>query len=115
MTRCLLCGGPDRHIRVGGADFRFEDHPRCGPMLLTATGEIASNQRPRSPFWVAVTRWYAGGKQVGADGYCTWEPEPETKIVHLGGRHYAVVPPEGFRPDGVLARWAGCAAGETSL
>lgn len=85
-------GGPDRKIRDAvGKEWKFEMHPRFGPIVLDRRGDTAADQPgARSPFWVAVQLWAKRGAAIGPDGLCTWAPEPEPELVHLGGRNYAL-------------------------
>lgn len=70
----ICYGGPDRWLSVSGKIMCFEDHPYCGPIVLTPkTGEIAQNQPPeKHVFWSHVNAWYAQGKQVLKVGGKTW-------------------------------------------
>jgi hypothetical protein len=85
-------GGPDRQIKdATGKVWRFEMHPYCGPAVQNDDGELAEKQPgARSPFWVAVSLWAQQGAVIGSDGLCTWKPEPEPTLTHLGGRNYAL-------------------------
>jgi hypothetical protein len=91
-TILISYGGPDRRIKdATGKVWRFEMHPHSGPIVQDNDGELADTQPgERSPFWVAINLWASQGASIGADGFCTWKPEPEPKLVHLGGRNYAV-------------------------
>lgn len=84
-------GGPDRRIKdATGKVWHFEMHPYSGPAVQNQRGELAEKQPgERSPFWAAVTLWAQQGAVIGPDGLCTWKPEPEPTLVHLGGRSYA--------------------------
>ena len=66
--------GPTRHIVVDGVHFTFEMHDYCGPTLLDQRGDPAKSQRPRSPFWEAVSLWSQQGERVGDDNLCIWDP-----------------------------------------
>lgn len=85
-------GGPDRRIKdATGKVWRFEMHPHSGPAVQDDDGELADKQPgERSPFWDAVTQWAQQGGVVDATGLCSWKPEPEPTLVHLGGRNYAI-------------------------
>ncbi len=85
-------GGPDRRIKdATGKLWRFEMHPHSGPAVQDDSGELAQKQPgERSPFWTAVSLWAQQGAVIGPDGLCTWKPEPEPTLVHLGGRNYAI-------------------------
>ena len=84
-------GGPDRKIRdATGRVWKFEMHPRFGPIVLDRRGDPVDKQPgERSPFWTAVDLWAKQGGVIGADGFCAWKAEPEPDLVHLGGRNYA--------------------------
>lgn len=90
-TLHILYGGPDRQIKdATGKVWRFEMHPYSGPAVQDSRGELADKQPgERSPFWAAVALWAQQGAVIGPDGLCTWKPEPEPMLVHLGGRNYA--------------------------
>lgn len=86
-------GGPDRTITdAAGKRWKFEDHPRFGPIVLSRSGDPASVQPgSRSAFWPAWTAWRDGGKKTDAAGVCEWTaPPPPEPLVHLGGRNYAL-------------------------
>lgn len=85
-------GGPDRQIRdASGKAWKFEMHPRFGPIVLDHRGNPADEQPAEgAPFWQAIKLWASQGAVLGPDGFCTWTPEPEPELVHLGGRHYAI-------------------------
>lgn len=91
-TLHILYGGPDRQIKdATGKVWRFEMHPYSGPAVQDDDGELADKQPgERSPFWTAVTLWAQQGAVIGPDGLCTWKPEPEPTLVHLGGRNYTI-------------------------
>ena len=98
---CLLVGGADRTIAVGGADYLFEDHPHMGPCplrLLKRKGQppitTERDLPPEHPFWAAVSRWYEEGKQIGPDGRCIWTPAPDPMAgaLHVGGKHWMFPP-----------------------
>jgi hypothetical protein len=95
MSRVFISyGGPDRVI-VDEADRRwnFEMHPYCGPIATNKSGDPAKNQpAERSSFWRVTSWWAQQGQKIGADGLCVWTKPPEPKLVHLGGRHYKIVP-----------------------
>ncbi len=87
-------GGPDRKIidrknRV----WKFEDHPYFGPFVLDRNGDPKNDQpHESSPFWEAVNCWYQQGKQIDKNGFCVWQKPTIQKMVHLGGRHYKLMP-----------------------
>jgi hypothetical protein len=86
---CVLVGGADRTILVGGRSYTFEDHPHFGPCPLTTKGKEL-DLGPRSPFWAAATAWIEQGRRLAEDGTCVWDPPPDpfAGLVHLGGRHW---------------------------
>lgn len=85
-------GGPDRRIKdATGKVWRFEMHPHPGPAVRDARDELADQQPgERSLFFQAVNLWARQGGVIGPDGLCTWRPEPEPRLAHLGGRNYAI-------------------------
>ena len=85
-------GGLDRLITdAAGKVWKFEDHPRFGPIILNRRGDPAASQPgSRSPFWSAWTAWRDGGKKVDAAGVCEWAAPAPEPLVHLGGRNYAL-------------------------
>lgn len=91
---CILAGGPtQRIVDARGKEWRFEDHPQCGPNVVNANDAPLANQPgSRSPFWHAVQLWYEQGKQVGDDELCVWAEPPPLKVEHIVGRHYRLVP-----------------------
>lgn len=70
----ISCGGPDRWISCAGKVWRFEDHPHCGPIVLTPkTGEVADPQpAPGNAFWRDVSAWYQQGKKTESVGGKVW-------------------------------------------
>lgn len=88
----ISVGGPDRFLTdASGKRWRFEMHPYSGPIVLTSNGAVAETQPgPRSPFWRAVSLWTQQGEALDGQGNCLWAEPGELKLVHLGGRHYAV-------------------------
>lgn len=89
----ISMGGPDRAIvDEAGKRHKFEMHPYCGPVLLTATGDVAARQPgEKASFWRVTTWWAQQGQRIDAAGLCVWEKPHEPKLLHLGGRHYKVV------------------------
>ena len=88
----IAYGGPDRYLSVGCKQYRFEDHPYCGPVVIGKNGDPLENQPPESsPFWEAVNCWYRQGKvteQVCGETFAKWvKPTPE-RMIHIGGNHY---------------------------
>lgn len=89
----ISVGGPDRVIvDEQGKRHKFEMHPRFGPILLTADGEVAKKQPgEKASFWRAVSWWAEQGQRIDDAGVCIWAKPPEPKLQHLGGRHYKVI------------------------
>lgn len=88
-------GGPDRFITdEDGKRWKFEDHPRFGPVILNRRGDEAATQPgSRSKFWPAWLAWNDQGKRIEArsDGTtCIWDKPEEPELVHLGGRNYTL-------------------------
>jgi hypothetical protein len=70
---CVLLGGDDYRLKVGGLIYHFEMHPWCGPVVLNKRGDPSSVQpAARTGFWEAVTCWAQQGQHVGEDGLCIW-------------------------------------------
>lgn len=87
---CLALSIQLLSIDVDGKRWHFEMHPQYGPATTNARGDISAHQPgSRSPFWTAVTHWHQQGRKV-KDGLCVWAAPPKEKLVHLGGRHYAL-------------------------
>ena len=87
---CLMLGGENYTIDVDDKRWHFEMHPQYGPATTNARGDISAHQPgPRAPFWTAVTLWSQQGRKV-KNGLCVWVKPPKEKLVHLGGRHYAL-------------------------
>lgn len=78
---CVLFGGPDRTIRVNGQDWRFEMHPRMGPVPKNKNGTQRMTQWPRSVQW-AVDLWAHQGEATEG-GECVWD-DSEGEIAALG-------------------------------
>ncbi len=73
-------GGPDRWLSVAGKLWRFEDHPYCGPMVLTNKGGDPSENQPpeKSLFWLHVNAWHRQGKRtktVADKVWCVYKTE----------------------------------------
>ena len=92
----ISLGGPDRVLVDGvGIVWRFEDHPRCGPIMLNRRGDPKPTQPSESSlFWDAWKAWADQGKRLegmyGNFPLCKWdEPPKPPRLVHLGGRNYA--------------------------
>ena len=71
-------GGPTRFICAGGKIWRFEDHPRFGPIVLKKNDDPSDNQPPeRSPFWHAYEHWSKQGKRLDQSmpdrTFCVWD------------------------------------------
>ncbi len=74
---CVLVGGPDREISVGGKRYRFEMHPYFGPGLVNKNGDVAANQQAPRAFWEAVSLWAQQGQPIDpTTGLCIWFHEP---------------------------------------
>ncbi len=82
---------------------RFE-MSRFGPFLLGKSGQILDTQPTRR--WLeAVTWWSQQGRRTESDGEtCIYDKPKEPTIVHIVGRHHAVVP-EGQDPEDVKRKW----------
>jgi hypothetical protein len=86
-------GGPTLTITdANGKAWAFEDHRYCGPSVLKADGSTPADPQPgpKSEFWSCVSLWAQQGRRRAADGSCLWDAEPESELVHLGGRQYAI-------------------------
>lgn len=99
----LLKGGRDYEVEINGEVILFEDHPYCGPMPLIRSGAKRGQERvlgPRHRFWKVMEWWYQQGKQLDEHGRCVYREVskleetigPDHELVHLGGRHYYIVP-----------------------
>ena len=65
-------GGPELYLSAD-KQYRFEDHPYCGPIVLNAKGDPLENQPPeRSLFWQHVNAWYQQGKRTKTIFGKTW-------------------------------------------
>ena len=76
----IAYGGPDRYLSVGCKQYRFEDHPYSGPIVLCLkTGEISERQPPANDrFWLHVNAWYQQGKkfnEVGGERFCIYKTQ----------------------------------------
>lgn len=96
QTIHISWAGPERIISAGGKKWRFEDHRYCGPIVLNKAGDPLETQPPEnSPFWEAVTLWYAQGKRTKdpktGEIWCVWDKPTMQKMRHIGGRHYELV------------------------
>lgn len=62
----IAWGGPERWLSCNGRVYVFEDHPYCGPIVLTGKTRDPSKNQPteRSPFWQHVNAWYQQGKRT---------------------------------------------------
>ena len=91
---CLLRGGKDYLIKdSSGKEWKFEDHPYCGPTVLNKKGDPAPNQpNGKSLLWVCINLWITQGKKSNY-GVCIYELIEEKKPIlkHMGGRHYKIV------------------------
>lgn len=72
-------GGPTRFIVDGrGKEWRFEDHPHIGPIVLTPRDDPATLQPGEgSQFWPAWKAWRDQGKRINVVSEkrteCVWE------------------------------------------
>jgi hypothetical protein len=82
--------GPERRISVNGKVIQFEMHRYCGPVLIGRNGDPLNNQKPKHPFWHAVSMWAQQGERI-EDGLCVWDHPPEDIAERIGGRHYKLV------------------------
>ena len=88
--------GPEYIILVGPRKYRFEDHHYCGPIVIGKDGDPLDVQPPESsPFWDAVSLWYAQGKRTHdpktGEIFCVWDKPTIQKMRHIGGNHYELV------------------------
>lgn len=71
-------GGPELHLSAD-KNYRFEDHPYCGPVVVDRHGDPLTNQPGElSLFWTHVNAWYQQGKQtkrIGDQTWCVYETE----------------------------------------
>lgn len=91
----FLCvdDSPDFKIRVGARVFDFEWHRWFGPIALNKNGSPRDVQ-PKA-FLQAAQWWDEQGRGMDAEGFCVWKkPDPHEglNMVHIGGRHWMVVP-----------------------
>lgn len=75
------------HISVGGPtynltankQFRFEDHPHCGPVVVGKKDDPLEPQPPASStFWTHVNAWYQQGKkfkEVDGQRWCIYQTQ----------------------------------------
>jgi hypothetical protein len=88
----IAYGGPDRYLSVGCKQYRFEDHPYSGPIVLCRkTGEISERQPPANDrFWLHVNAWYQQGKkvkEVEGKAWCIYEtPNMEARRLNREAR-----------------------------
>lgn len=73
-------GGPERWLSCAGRLWVFEDHPYCGPIVLTGkTRDPAKTQPPEnSIFWQHVNAWYSQGKhtkKIAGKEWCVYETQ----------------------------------------
>jgi len=93
-TICILIGGKDYLIKDrSGKEWKFEDHPYCGPIVLDKKGD-PKNKQPKvnSLFWESVNLWYSQGKKIN-ECLCVYENIKQKKPIlkHKGGRHYEII------------------------
>lgn len=65
----LCTGDPTRSITVLGRVYRFEMHPRCGPIPLNKNGSVRKNDWPID-VWHDVDVWVKQGEKIDEDGNC---------------------------------------------
>ena len=88
----IAYGGPNRYLSVGCKQYRFEDHPYSGPIVLCLkTGEISERQPPANDrFWLHVNAWYQQGKkvkEVEGKAWCIYEtPHMEARRLNREAR-----------------------------
>ena len=91
MNICLLLGGPEYTIIIGGKPYRFEYNKNRygGPMPVTKTGD-ERHLGPRHLFWTAVSLWIEQGMRLNPDWTCAWSnpPDPMGGAVQVGPRIY---------------------------
>jgi hypothetical protein len=93
---CVICGSNEVEAHHASYDLPLEDHRYCGPIVINKAGDPLEVQPPEgSPFWDAVTLWYAQGKRTKdpktGEIWCVWDKPTMQKMRHLGGRHYELV------------------------
>jgi hypothetical protein len=76
----ILWGGPDYWIDVGGKVMRFEDHPYCGPIVVSNKNGDPLESQPgeRDKFWMHHSAWVQQGKKTKTlDGkaWCDYKTE----------------------------------------
>ena len=87
---CILTGGSEFKIRVGGKTFVFEfPNHYGGPAALTKRGNISSVQT--KAFLEAASLWDQQGRRINSEGYCVWTPPPKDILQHICGSHYLVI------------------------
>lgn len=71
-------GGPEFYLNAG-KQYRFEDHPYCGPVVLGKNGDVLTIQpSERSTFWQHINAWYQQGKQfktICGKNWCVYETQ----------------------------------------
>jgi hypothetical protein len=95
---CLLLGGPDYTLEVGGKAVKFEWHHYCGPMPSKQLG-------PRHMFWTAVTWWAQQGKRVDDNWRCIydWPPHISEVAERIVGNQWELTgDTRGFDLDDIL-------------
>jgi len=95
----MVClGDPTTYtIRVDDQTYTFEWHRYGGPAALGKRGDPLTHQ-PQA-FLKAASLWNQQGRRVDMDGVCVWEPERPPRMVHLVGRHHALVADGDTRTD----------------
>lgn len=81
----ILWGGPTRFITdARGKEWRFEDHPRFGPVTLKKNDDPETNQPGEgSLFWPAHKAWSDQDKKIDDKDprhvVCVWERPKASK------------------------------------
>ncbi|HEX2879875.1 MAG TPA: hypothetical protein VHO25_10125 [Polyangiaceae bacterium] len=72
---CLLLGGPQYGIEIGGESYSFEMHPQLGPLPKADLGH-------KHEFWRAASLWVKQGERV-ENGIAIWEEPREVPTFTL--------------------------------
>ena len=68
---CLLTGGPEYVLEIGGESYPFEMHPQLGPLPLTEPGHAHE-------FWRVASLWVKQGQRV-ENGVAVWDEPQEQR------------------------------------